>query len=243
MNILIIEPNPYLRNLYQTCLSKQKDINTVKVGADLVDALINVGNFYKLDSAVVNIDALVDVQSWALLRIFSWDMQIIGLSCGDNYENLLRAISAKVTGLLVSNISPNRLYRTLIRVAQGELCYDESLVNKIKTGLAFPDTCKKLECGNFIIDLVERNVLCLDRSIKLSQLEFDIFIYLVRNQGRVVSVCEMLEALWGVSPWEGGTSDQVWQCISRLRKKLRLYSSGPSMIKTVRGGGYKLEHD
>lgn len=70
-------------------------------------------------------------------------------------------------------------------------------------------------------------------AVELTQREFDLLEYLLRNAGRVVTRDELLESVWGfVLPGETRT---VEVHVAQLRKKL----GHPELIKTVRGLGYK----
>ena len=71
------------------------------------------------------------------------------------------------------------------------------------------------------------------REIDLTQREFDLLEYLLRNAGRVVTRDQLLESVWGfLSP---GQTRTVEVHVAQLRKKL----GHPELIQTVRGLGYK----
>ncbi len=78
-----------------------------------------------------------------------------------------------------------------------------------------------------------REVRLDGREIELTQREFDLLEYLVRNAGQVVTRDRLLESVWGfISPGETRT---VEVHVAQLRKKL----GNPDFIRTVRGLGYK----
>jgi DNA-binding response OmpR family regulator len=78
-----------------------------------------------------------------------------------------------------------------------------------------------------------REVRLDGREIDLTQREFDLLEYLVRNAGQVVTRDRLLESVWGfISPGETRT---VEVHVAQLRKKL----GHPELIRTVRGLGYK----
>jgi DNA-binding response OmpR family regulator len=67
----------------------------------------------------------------------------------------------------------------------------------------------------------------------LTQREFDLLEYLLRNAGQLVTRDELLEAVWGfVLP---GQTRTIEVHVAQLRKKL----GHPELIKTIRGLGYK----
>ena len=76
-----------------------------------------------------------------------------------------------------------------------------------------------------------------DREIDLTQREFELLEYLMRNERLVVSRDMLLEDVWGyVSPGETNTVDVF---VSNLRRKLER-AGEPRLLHTVRGAGYVL---
>jgi len=78
-----------------------------------------------------------------------------------------------------------------------------------------------------------REVRVDGRDVQLTQREFDLLEYLMRNAGRVVGREELLEAVWGYS--FPGQTRTVEVHIAQLRRKL----GHPQLIRTLRGVGYK----
>jgi two-component system OmpR family response regulator len=90
-----------------------------------------------------------------------------------------------------------------------------------------------LELGPVTVRRAAREVCVEGRDIELTQREFDLLDFLVRHAGRVVTRDQLLESVWGfASPGETRT---VEVHVAQLRKKL----GDPSLIRTVRGLGYK----
>lgn len=78
-----------------------------------------------------------------------------------------------------------------------------------------------------------REVRVDGHEVELTQREFDLLEYLMRNAGRVVTRDQLLESVWGfLSP---GATRTVEVHVAQLRRKLGY----PELIKTVRGLGYK----
>ena len=76
-----------------------------------------------------------------------------------------------------------------------------------------------------------------EREIDLTQREFELLEYLMRNERLVVSRDTLLEDVWGyISPGETNTVDVF---VSNLRRKLE-FAGEPRLLHTVRGAGYVL---
>ena len=76
-----------------------------------------------------------------------------------------------------------------------------------------------------------------ERSIELTQREFELLEYLMRNERIVVSRQRLLDEVWGYDPFSMTNTIEVF--VSNLRRKLE--SGGePRLLHTIRGAGYVL---
>ncbi|MBS3416090.1 response regulator transcription factor, partial [Staphylococcus aureus] len=75
--------------------------------------------------------------------------------------------------------------------------------------------------------------------LELTPKEFELLLYLIERQGRVITREHMLNTVWNYE--FAGDSRIVDVHISHLRDKLEDNPKKPQLIKTVRGLGYKLE--
>ncbi|TDM10620.1 response regulator transcription factor [Macrococcus lamae] len=78
-----------------------------------------------------------------------------------------------------------------------------------------------------------------DQLLELTPKEFELLIYLIERQGRVITREHMLNSVWNYE--FAGDSRIVDVHISHLREKIEDNPKQPQYIKTVRGLGYKLE--
>lgn len=78
-----------------------------------------------------------------------------------------------------------------------------------------------------------------DELLELTLKEFELLLYLIERQGRVITREHMLNSVWNYE--FAGDSRIVDVHISHLRDKLEENPKQPKLIKTVRGLGYKLE--
>ena len=78
-----------------------------------------------------------------------------------------------------------------------------------------------------------------DTLLELTPKEFELLLYLIERQGRVITREHMLNSVWNYE--FAGDSRIVDVHISHLRDKLEENPKQPKLIKTVRGLGYQLE--
>ncbi len=86
---------------------------------------------------------------------------------------------------------------------------------------------------DYIINLDKRTVEQEKNNIKLTTLEFDLLILLIKNKGKCFTRDEILNSVWGSDYF--GTDRVVDDLIRRLRKKLNKLN-----IEAVYGYGYRL---
>lgn len=94
--------------------------------------------------------------------------------------------------------------------------------------------------GNLILDAEAHKVKKDGREIDLTQKEFTLLEYLLRNKGKVCRRSRIIEKVWDVH-FEKDTS-VIDVFINSLRKKLD-NAGEVSIIQTVRGVGYRINED
>lgn len=90
--------------------------------------------------------------------------------------------------------------------------------------------------GSFRVDPAHRRVWLRNREIALTTREYELFLFLVRNDGRVVSRDEILRDVWG---WGFGDGTTVTVHVRRLREKIETDPRFPSFLHTEWGAGYR----
>ncbi len=94
-----------------------------------------------------------------------------------------------------------------------------------------------LTVGDLMLNPDTHEVLRDERSIELTQREFELLEFLMRNERIVVSRQRLLDEVWGYDPFSQTNTIEVF--ISNLRRKLE--SGGePRLLHTLRGAGYVL---
>ena len=110
------------------------------------------------------------------------------------------------------------------------------LIARIKALLRrTPDIVSELSLDDLRIDLLARRVYRGKREIILTQKEFSLLEYLLRNKGRVLSRTQIIENVWGYDFTPGTNIVDVH--IKSLREKVDA-GFERKLIHTVRGTGY-----
>ncbi len=82
------------------------------------------------------------------------------------------------------------------------------------------------------------SVKILDKTVKLTPIEYDILNLLVQNHENMVSSAKFLREIWGYGPEDDVETIRVH--IRHLRSKIKKISNGKEYIETIYGGGYRL---
>jgi two-component system, OmpR family, response regulator len=99
------------------------------------------------------------------------------------------------------------------------------------------ETVTRLHAGDLELDESRWTVHRAGTPVELSPTEFRLLIYLMTNQGRMLSREQILQNVWG----HARRTQIVDTYVSYLRRKLD--SLGPPLIHTQRGVGYGLQPD
>ena len=116
--------------------------------------------------------------------------------------------------------------------------YVEELISRVHavTRRSAGDALSILRVGDFMVNLITREVSRGERAIRLTAREFGLLEYLMRSPGRVYTRTQIIEHVWGYDFDPNTNLVDVY--IQRLRKKIR-GDSTEDLIETVRGVGYR----
>jgi DNA-binding response OmpR family regulator len=95
-----------------------------------------------------------------------------------------------------------------------------------------------IKAAGLEINLLTREVLSAGAPVRLSNTEFELLAYLMRNPGATLSRERILRTVWGYTHDPGTNIVDVY--IGYLRRKLGTHER-PAPIKTVRSLGYRLD--
>ena len=97
-----------------------------------------------------------------------------------------------------------------------------------------------IHIGELTVDTVKGTVNKNGRDLYLSALEYRLFLVFLSNRGMVLTRSQLLEAIWD-SAGEFVNDNTLTVYIKRLREKIEDDPQNPTVIKTVRGLGYKVD--
>ena len=91
--------------------------------------------------------------------------------------------------------------------------------------------------GSITIDFNDNKVLVSGIEVKLTPTEYDLLIYLMNNEGKLVTRQDLVQRLWGSKYSE--QPGQIRVLINQLRNKIEPNPEKPRFILNEPGVGYK----
>jgi DNA-binding response OmpR family regulator len=118
--------------------------------------------------------------------------------------------------------------------------FPAELVARVDAVLRRVDTAAQqsvLDFEGLHIDVTGRRVIRDGVELALTQLEFDLLVYLARHPGQVFTRDQLMEAVWQYTFYTDTATVTVH--VRRLRTKVERDPSAPRWLETIRGVGYR----
>ncbi len=218
MNILVIEDDPSVRTLVKAVL--EHNGNSVSTADNATDGEANaIGNEYDM--------IILD----------------LGLPDGDGYE-VCKNIRDKNVTTPVLILSGEQ--ETDVKVKCLKVGADDYLTKPFNTEelIARMDAIKRrsesggdqqLTCGELKVDLLKREFSINGEKTQLTNNEFNLLVYFMKNRNRVITQEELAEKVWDIH--FDTQTNYINVYISYLRKKIREHSD-TDYIETIRKKGF-----
>lgn len=118
------------------------------------------------------------------------------------------------------------------------------LVARVKSQLrrytqARSDNQSEFRTGGLVIRDDLKEVTVDGEKVKLTPIEYNILLLLVKNQGKVFSINQIYENIWNEEAI--GADNTVAVHIRHIREKIEINPKEPRYLKVVWGVGYKVE--
>lgn len=95
------------------------------------------------------------------------------------------------------------------------------------------------QVGGLVINDDTKQVTVDDEPVKMTPIEYNILLLLVKNQGRVFSINQIYESIWNEDAI--GADNTVAVHIRHIREKIEINPKEPRYLKVVWGVGYKID--
>ena len=100
---------------------------------------------------------------------------------------------------------------------------------------------QRFEFDRLTIDFNSRSIVTINGEYELPPKEFDLLLFLAKNQGKILTKQQIYEKVWGEEYVYDDSN--IMAIISRLRKKIEENPGSPKYIQTVKGIGYRFSKE
>lgn len=215
--ILIVEDEWKLRRIASDFLKKEGFVVVeAEDGEEALDIIVSQ-NF---DLIILDL-MLPKINGWELLeeiRMKDSSIPVIMLTARGSEDDILKGYEMKADEYIVKPVSM------------------KVLVAKVKAFLRIHSLGEVITFGGLTINSDTRDLKLDGVPVELSQKEFELLLFFIKNKGQVLSRDRIITSLWGYD--YDGDIRAVDSQIKRIRKKL-----DGKYIKTIRGAGYKIEEE
>jgi DNA-binding response OmpR family regulator len=218
--VLVVEDDDAIAQVLQRSLRMEG--YEVRVAGDGISALDQAHAFLPdlviLDLGLPKLDGIEVAKA---LRSSEDDIPILVLTARDAVESRVEGLDSGADDYLVKPFERQELLARLRAL----------LRRRPPRGQA------SLTVGDLKLNPDTHEVARGERTIDLTQREFELLEYLMRNERIVISRQRLLDEVWGYDPFSMTNTIEVF--VSNLRRKLEA-GGEPRLLHTIRGAGYVL---
>ncbi len=224
--ILVIDDDPHLRRLIEATLTQAGGV--VFTAADGEEGL---REFYARQPDLVVLDVMMPkMDGWETCRMIRRlsNVPIVMLTARGQEDDIIRGLELGADDYITKPFS----VKVLVARTQAAL-------RRGTTEPAMVEASSSYQDGYLTVDLAERRVYVKGEPVKLTAKEFDLLQCLLENAGRVLTLQQILEWVWG---WEYQDElDYVRVYMWHLRQKIEADPQQPRYLMTEHGVGYRFE--
>ena len=225
-NILIVEDDKEIRDGIEIFL-KSQNYNVFKA-ADGVEGL-EVMEREKISLAIVDIMMpRMDGVTMTMKLREKYDFPVIMLSAKSEETDKVIGLNIGADDYVTKPFNPLEL---VARV--------KSQLRRYTTLSSTPSGDAVYEAGGLVINDELKKVTVDGEEVKLTPIEYNILLLLMKNKGKVFSISQIYEEIWNEEAI--GADNTVAVHIRHIREKIEINPREPKYLKVVWGVGYKIE--
>ncbi|MGD2161937.1 MAG: response regulator, partial [Anaerolineales bacterium] len=221
LKVLIVEDEPDFQSLIQTIVHEGGyQTEVTDNGTEAIDLLqMTPYDIVLLDwnlPGIQGIEVCRNVRRWS-------NVPILMVTSHTSMEQLITALDSGADDYITKPFQSDELLARMRAVLRRKEAFVESDSDQISS-------------GGILIDFDSQEVWSHGKHVELTPTEFNLFAYLTRNEGRVLTYDQLLDHLYGSD--KAHKRHDLFVHISRLRKKLEPDPDEPRYILTRWGVGY-----
>ena len=219
LQILVVEDDQDIQELLQNYLENEGyQVVVASDGEEAIDV------FHEENPDLILLDIMLPkLDGYSVCKAMreEADLPIIMLTALDSEQNQIQGFDLKVDDYITKPFSVPLLLKKIEAVLRRTVGYNVT---------------SKITYKNMVFDLEEYRVFIDDRSVDLTQREYELLKILLQNQGKILTRQMLLNRVWSYDFY--GADRIVDTHIKNLRKKLDV-----DYIETIRGVGYRIDYE
>ena len=228
MNILVVDDEKEIADVVELYLQNdQYKVFKFYNGQDALDCINNM----KIDLAILDI-MLPDIDGFQILKQIrqKYTFPVIMLTAKTEYMDKITGLTLGADDYIPKPFNPLEL---VARVKAQLRRYTQlgSTIDKSNQAV--------YAVGGLSIDDEQKEVTVDGEPVRLTPIEYNILLLLVKNQGKVFSIDQIYESIWNEDAI--GVDNTVAVHIRHIREKIEINPKEPRYLKVVWGVGYKIE--
>ena len=224
-HVLIVDDDPDIRKVLNLLLKDSYRVAEVSDGAAAVDYIKE-----HPDTDLVILDVMMPglsgIEACGHIREFS-KAPVLFLTAKSGEDDRLSAYKSGGDDFLSKPFSQAEL---LAKVS--------SLLRRYREYRGKPEAALAVE--NLEVDFGSHSVKCSGRAVTLTDTEYAILEFLLKNRGMTVTAAELYEAVWQ-EKFVPGSGNTVMVHVLNLRRKIEEDPSSPKIVRTIWGRGYQID--
>ena len=226
--VLVVEDDKRISNFIKTVLEANNyDVIVAQTGAEAYSMVTSqCPDVVILDLGLPDMDGMKILQG-----VREWSaMPVIVVSARTHERDKVEALDLGADDYITKPFNPLEL---VARVKSQMRRYTQlGNLNQQADGQIY-------KCGGLQINDDNKEVTVDGDAIKLTPIEYNILLLLVKNAGKVFSIDEIYEQIWNEEAI--GADNTVAVHIRHIREKIEINPREPKYLKVVWGVGYKIE--
>lgn len=216
MNILIIEDEPGICNFLKEGLEEEG--YTITIASD---GIMGIEKFNRIKPDLVLLDwmlpGLLGIDVCKEIRKHDSDTSILFLTAKDTVKETIEGLRSGANDYIKKPFS------------------FEELLERIKIHFRNKQDDEILTLGDISLNKSSYHVFNNSKEVSLTQREFNLLEFLIRNKGKICTRDEIINKVWSINfEYDTGVIDVF---MNSLRKKLNMHKETGN-IKTIRGVGF-----
>ena len=226
--IIVCEDEASIREFIVLNLKRSGfEVTDVCCGEDAIKAFVDHGGEFDVALLDIMMPGIDGFEVCKRLREMSDKIGIIMLSAKSQEMDKVSSLMMGADDYITKPFSVTELVARVDAVCRRVNMTVDRAINSQST----------IESGPFTVDLKSRTVYKNGEPIDLTQVEYQIIEYFLKNQNTALDRMSILRSIWGESYY--GVEKIVDVNIRRIRMKIEDEPSNPKYITTIWGYGYK----